>query len=160
MEDLPPEAHLDIFLRSHHTVYTRLWQVFEAAGAVQASEARVLAALVHAEGDRMRIDALSAALHKTKSSVSRTVDKLERDGYVERLTSSHDRRAIYAAITSEGRDALRHATHVFRSVFEDIFLSGLTKEELNLLSSLLERVNRANLPSAAPAAPQEGVEIS
>ena len=144
MKDLTPEEHLDIFIRAHRTVGQRLSQTFAEAGAVPPSEARVLTVMSRVEGHRMRIDALSQELSMTKSAVSRIVDRLERDGYVRRETSNADRRAIYAVMTPEGRNALRHVTRVFRAAFADVFLGGLSEQELNLLSRLLERLDEAN----------------
>ena len=144
MRDLSPEAHLDIFLRSHRTVGQRLSQRFAEAEAVPPSEARLLTVISRAEGHRMRIDALAQESGMTKSAVSRIVDRLERNGFVQRMTSHEDRRAIYAVMTPDGRNALRHVTRVFRAAFADVFLAGLTPEEMNQLSGLLERLDRAN----------------
>ena len=144
MKDLSPEEHLDIFLRAHRTVGQRLSQTFAEAGAVPPSEARLLTVISRADGHRLRIDALSQELSMTKSAVSRIVDRLEREGFVERMTSSADRRAVYAVMTPEGRNALRHVTRVFRAAFKDVFLGGLSFQEMNLLTSLLERLDEAN----------------
>ena len=145
MSEISPEAHLDTFLRATKIVGTRLAQAFTAAGAVPPMEASVLVSLSKAPERRMRIDSLSRNLILDKSTVSRLVDRLVRAGYVERLPSRHDRRAVYAAMTPEGRNALRHVTRTFRAVFEDIFLSDLDAEELALMTSLLNRLYLANI---------------
>lgn len=38
-----------------------------------------------------------------KSAVSRSVAKLERDGYIERLEDPSDRRSVFLALTDEGK---------------------------------------------------------
>ena len=144
MKDLSPEEHLDIFLRAHRTVGQRLSQTFADAGAVPPSEARLLTVISRTLDHRMRIDALSQEMSMTKSAVSRIVDRLEREGFVQRETSSADRRAVYAVMTPEGRNALRHVTRVFRAAFKDVFLGSLSVAEMNLLSSLMERLDEAN----------------
>ena len=98
----------------------------------------------------MRIDDISRELLMDKSTVSRLVDRLESAGLVERLASNHDRRAVYVEMTSEGRNALRHVTHVFRSNFEEVFLNGLTPAELNQMTELLRRLYLSNSGQAAP----------
>lgn len=145
MKDISPETHLYIFLRATRIVTTRLEQAFSEANAVTGREASILVLLSKAPGRRMRIDELSQEVIMDKSTVSRIVDRLERAGYVERLSAPHDRRAVYAAMTSEGRNALRHVTRVFRAVFEDVFLSDLDAGELALMTGLLNRLYLANL---------------
>jgi DNA-binding MarR family transcriptional regulator len=144
MNDLSPDTHLDIFLRATRIVGARLEQAFAETGAVSTKEASVLVSISRAPERRMRIDDLSRDLVMDKSTVSRLVDRLELAGLVERLSSQHDRRAVYAAMTSEGRNALRHVTQVFRSAFEDVFLSGLTPSELNQMTEFLRRLYLAN----------------
>lgn len=145
MNDLSPEAHLDIFLHAQRIVGKRLGQAFSEAGAVTGNEASVLVSLSKAPDRKMRIDELSQDVLLDKSTVSRLVARLERAGYVERLPSQHDRRGVYAAMTSEGRNALRHVTRAFREVFDDIFLSDLSTDELNLMTSFLNRLYLGNL---------------
>jgi DNA-binding MarR family transcriptional regulator len=139
-----PEEHLDIFLRTHRTIAVRWAQVFAEGGAVPASEARVLTLLSRAPDHRQRIEELAQDLGMTKGAASRIVDRLVKNGYVERQASTEDRRFVYAFMTPEGRDALRHTTRVFRAAFSEIFLTGLSEEELTLMSSLLVKLDRAN----------------
>lgn len=144
MNNLSPEAHLDIFLRATKIVASRLGQAFAEANAVTGHEASVLVSLSKAPDHKMRIDRLSQDLILDKSTVSRLVDRLERAGYVERLTSPIDRRAVYAGMTSEGRNALRHVTRAFRAVFDEVFLNDLDADELDQMTNLLNRLYLAN----------------
>ena len=139
-----PEQHLDIFLRSHRTIAVRWAQKFAEGGAVPPSEARVLTLLSRTSDHRMRIEELAQELGMTKGAASRIVDRLVKNGYVTRQDSDADRRFVYAAMTPEGREALKRASRVFRAAFNEIFLGGLSEEELNLVSSLLVKLDRAN----------------
>jgi DNA-binding MarR family transcriptional regulator len=56
-------------------------------------------------------------------------------------------------MTSEGRNALRHVTRVFRSAFDDVFLAGLTPSELEQMTELLRRLYMANLPGRQAETP-------
>jgi DNA-binding MarR family transcriptional regulator len=141
---LSPEEHLDIFLRAHRTIAVRCAQKFAEGGAVPASEARVLTLLSRAQDHRMRIEELAQDLGMTKGAASRIVDRLVKNGYVERQDSDTDRRVVYARMKPEGREALKHASRVFRAAFDEIFLAGLSEEELTLASSLLVKLVRAN----------------
>jgi len=139
-----PEQHLDIFLRTHRTIAVRWAQKFAEGGAVPPSEARVLTLLSRSEDHRMRIEELAQELGMTKGAASRIVDRLVKNGYVVRQDSDIDRRLVYASMTPEGRQALKHASSVFRAAFSEIFLGGLSEEELNLVSSLLMKLDHAN----------------
>jgi DNA-binding MarR family transcriptional regulator len=92
----------------------------------------------------MRIEELAQELSMTKGAASRIVDRLVKNGYVQRQDSETDRRFVYACMTPEGREALKHTSRVFRAAFSEIFLAGLSEEELNLTSSLLVKLVRAN----------------
>jgi DNA-binding MarR family transcriptional regulator len=158
MSETSPEVHLDVFLRATRIVGARLAQSFAEAGAIAPREASLLVSLAKAPNRRLRIDELSQDLIMDKSTVSRLVDRLEHAGYVERLPSEHDRRAVYAAMTSDGRDALRRVTRVFNLVFEDIFLGDLNSEELDRMTRLLHRLYLANIghkEAISPVRPQE-----
>jgi len=65
-------------------------------------------------------------------------------GYVRRQASDLDRRGVYAAMTSDGRDALRHVTRVFRKAFDEVFGADLSREELDQMTGLLLRLDQAN----------------
>jgi len=80
-------------------------------------------------GDRLQV-------HRT--SVTNTVDGLERLAYVERIPHPEDRRATLAAITPRGRDAAERAT---RRLNEDLFgTAPLGEGELRSLTEILRRI--------------------
>ncbi len=144
VHELKPEEHLDIFLRVHRTVGLRLAQMFAEAGAVPPSEARVLTVISRYPGHRLRMDELAQELGMTKGAVSRIVDRLVSSGYVERQASNADRRGVFAAMTADGREALRHVTSIFRLAFNEVFGAGLSRDELTQMTSLLQKLDEAN----------------
>jgi DNA-binding MarR family transcriptional regulator len=80
-------------------------------------------------GDRLQV-------HRT--SVTNTVDGLERLGYVERAPHEEDRRTILARITERGREVARAATLVLNE--ERFGTAPLSDGELDELSDTLRRV--------------------
>jgi DNA-binding MarR family transcriptional regulator len=83
-------------------------------------------------GDRLQV-------HRT--SVTNTIDGLERLGYVERLQHEHDRRTTLARITERGREVAEEAT---RALNEDRFgTAPLERAELDQLTEALRRVRIA-----------------
>lgn len=75
------------------------------------------------------------------TSVTSAVDRLEAQGFVERLPHPSDRRAVLASITDLGRKRSTAATTALNTeVFEQL---GLTSQQLSSLLEIL-RVLRTN----------------
>ncbi|MBR4164068.1 MAG: transcriptional regulator [Solobacterium sp.] len=69
-------------------------------------------------------------------SLSETILKLEKKGYIVRQKSEHDRRKKVVRITEEGKTANRK----YRDTKDEIAFSALTKEERRQLQNLLLKV--------------------
>jgi DNA-binding MarR family transcriptional regulator len=77
-------------------------------------------------GDRLQVH---------RASVTNVVDRLEGQGLVHRIQHEHDRRAILAEITPEGRRVAEVATERINTV--QLASSPLTTEQLDQLFGLL-----------------------
>jgi DNA-binding MarR family transcriptional regulator len=82
---------------------------------------------------------LSAELGSDKAGMVRTVDDLDRRGFVRRVQSSHDRRLYHLSLTAAGRTVFADARAVAGVAAQDIF-AGLTGPEQATLADLLSRV--------------------
>lgn len=76
-------------------------------------------------------------LHPT--SVTNIVDRLEQQGFVQRVRHPSDRRTILAEITPEGRQNVEAAT---KAAAEDntLGIGGLSERELDAVTKLLRKV--------------------
>jgi DNA-binding MarR family transcriptional regulator len=74
------------------------------------------------------------------TSVTNAIDRLERQGFVERVPHPEDRRTTLARLTPRGREVVEEATAVL--VGARFGLEGLSDEEAALLTDLLQRVRR------------------
>ena len=84
---------------------------------------------------------MGALLQVHPTSVTSAVDRLESQGFVERLPHPKDRRAVLASITEAGRARALAATHALNGqVFEQL---GITEHQINQLRTVL-RALRAN----------------
>jgi DNA-binding MarR family transcriptional regulator len=72
------------------------------------------------------------------TSMTSTIDRLERDGLVERVSDPADRRRVLAEITSEGRAVAEKATTTL--VEARFTLGSLTDAEAAGLTSMLHRL--------------------
>jgi len=84
---------------------------------------------------------MGALLQVHPTSVTSAVDRLESQGFVERLPHPTDRRAVLASITEAGRARVLAATAALNGqVFEQL---GITEHQINQLRTVL-RALRAN----------------
>ena len=100
----------------------------------------VLLELNSAPDRRLRMADLADRVVLSRTRVSRLVDELQADGYIERQPSPDDGRVTFAAITPSGRGALRRAAPVYLASIDRNFTSLLTHHERNLITIALNKV--------------------
>jgi DNA-binding MarR family transcriptional regulator len=128
------------FLRAHARVTRLLERELQAEESMALADYDVLLQLAVADEHRLRMSELADRLLLSRSGVTRLVDRLERDGLVERAVCESDRRGQWAGLTDAGRERLRAAapTHL-RGVAEH-FLDRIPESELDELRRTLERI--------------------
>ncbi len=108
----------------------------------------VLRLLAFARSNRMRMTRLGSLLQVHPTSVTSAVERLVRQGYVERQRLDKDRRVVLAAITPSGRRIVEEATERLNArVFG---APGLSDVEVGELTDLLARL-RASGEAVTPA---------
>jgi DNA-binding MarR family transcriptional regulator len=112
----------------------------QTAHRIGLGEYDVLIHLANAEDQSRSMCDLAAAVLLSPSGISRRVDRLEREGLVQRRRAADDARRIEASLTPAGRRffAKVHATHHdgIRRLFADRYDDG----ELEALAGLLQRL--------------------
>jgi len=127
-------------LRANAGVLKALDAELEATHGVQLTSYEVLAQLAEAPDRRMRMCDLADSVLLSRSGMSRLVDRLVREGLIERCACSHDARGAFACITPAGlalREAAR-AAHV--AGIRRRFLGRFSDVELELLGTFLQRL--------------------
>jgi DNA-binding MarR family transcriptional regulator len=127
-------------LRTHAQLSKALDAQLDAAHGLQLTSYEVLVYLSDAEGGRMRMNDLAASVLLSRSGLTRLVDRLEREGYLERCSCAHDARGAFAVITQAGREKLEAARETHLAGVRELFLSRFTPEELDVLGDAWERV--------------------
>jgi DNA-binding MarR family transcriptional regulator len=92
------------FVETHAAIVRRLDEDLRAQSGLTLSSFEVLFELARSPGNRLRMAELAERLLFTRSGVTRLVDRLERDGLVERNDCADDGRGIYAILTQKGFD--------------------------------------------------------
>ena len=96
----------------------------------------ILAQLLHGESRNM--SELAQQAHRTKSTVTTLVSKLERNGYVERIPDPADSRGVKVRLTDKGL-AMRPAVDAISDGLQKIINARLTPEEALQLEELLAK---------------------
>ena len=93
------------FLRVHAALERELDAELAERHGLPLSSYEVLLTVADAPGERMRMSEIADSVLLSRSGVTRLVDRLERDGLVERIPCEDDARGQYAVLTSRGREA-------------------------------------------------------
>ena len=127
-------------LRVHDQLSKALDAELEAAHGLPLTSYEVLLYLSDADEGRMRMHDLAASVLLSRSGLTRLVDRLERDGYLERCSCAHDARGAFAVLTPAGREKLEAARTTHLAGVRKLFLSHFTDEELERLGEAWDRV--------------------
>ncbi len=124
-------------IRAHSRVVRRLEAELEAEHGLSLPAYEVLAHLSQAPDQRLRMTELATHAVLTPSGLTRLVDKLARDGLVQRQRCGADARVVWAVLTPTGMAQLvaAYPTHV-RGVREH-YLDWLSVEQMAAVSDAL-----------------------
>jgi DNA-binding MarR family transcriptional regulator len=127
-------------LRAHACLAKRLDSELERAHHLPMTSYEVLHHLDSSGGGRMRMCDLADQAQLSRSGLTRLVDRLERDGLLERCSCEQDARGSYACLTCAGRERLREARGTHLAVMREYFFARLSETELRALADMSERI--------------------
>ena len=109
------------------------------------SQGMLMGTLAH--NGKMKISELSERMGLSNSTVSGIVDRLEKQGFVERIRSKEDRRVVYVDVTIEFRKKAKEHFNKIDTKVESVMKEG-TQEEidkvfegLHILKKIFDREN-------------------
>lgn len=103
-----------------------------------------------AEGRQLRMTDLADRVVLSRTRVSRVVDELVAEGFVERTRNPADGRSALATLTKQGRAALRAAAPHYLSGIRAHFLDLLEPAERQVIADTLRRVALHHKEAPAP----------
>jgi DNA-binding MarR family transcriptional regulator len=127
-------------LRVHAQLSKALDAQLIAAQGLPLTSYEVLMYLSDAEGGRMRMNELAESVLLSRSGLTRLVDRLEREGYLERCSCAHDARGAFAVLTPAGREKVEAARAAHLAGVRELFLSHFSSDELDVLGEAWDRV--------------------
>ena len=128
------------FLRVHAALFKELDAELQAVHQLPLSSYEVLLTLSSAPEGEMRMSEIADSVLLSRSGLTRLVDRLERDGLLERRECTTDKRGANAAITAEGRRRFQAARETHLGGVRARFLDRLSDEDKRRLGVLWERV--------------------
>jgi DNA-binding MarR family transcriptional regulator len=128
-------------LEGHRDLVTALDAELKRRVGLDLQYYDVMVHVIEGGGGRRMTD-LAEAVVLSKSGLTSLVDRMERDGLIERRADPEDRRATRIALTKEGEARYREASACHREIVHRIFTSHVTDEEARVIAETLERVRR------------------
>ena len=128
------------FLYTFKTVISELDSELERELGLSLSSYEVLLWLDRAPGRQVRMSELAEAVLLTRSGMTRLVDRLERDGLVERLRCPSDGRGLHCSMTERGAELFARAQPIHLAGVRARFLSPLKKGQQRALADAWDAV--------------------
>ncbi len=125
-------------LRVHSALVKALDAELLAGHELPLTSYEVLINLQAAPGRRRRMAELADGVLLSRSGMTRLVDRLEREGLLERDPCTDDGRGTYAVLTDKGDALLLHARRTHLDGVRERFLRHFEPDELRTLADALE----------------------
>ena len=127
-------------LRAHAALTRELDAELAREHDLPLSSYEVLLFLADAPDGRMRMAELAESVLLSRSGLTRLVDRLEREGLLERKRCESDARGFFAEITPKGRRVFDAARRTHLDGVRARFLSRFTRDELRALGALWQKL--------------------
>jgi DNA-binding MarR family transcriptional regulator len=128
------------FIRAHSSIVRELDAELRAAHGLPLSSFDVLVQLSLASNGRMQMHELAEAVHISRSGLTRLVDRLERQGLIERHRGERDPRRVFACITRPGHERLAETTPTHLAGVRRRFLERLSLNQVEQLAVVWDQL--------------------
>jgi len=139
--DLPEQEAAIQILRTNDQLQNRLGRFFRGYG-LTSSQYNVLR-ILRGEGKPLPSLEIAERMIQVVPAITGLIDRLEKQGLVERKRCEEDRRIVYVELTTKAGKLLEQIDSPLNALHKAL-LGHLTRTELNELSRLLEKA-RANM---------------
>jgi DNA-binding MarR family transcriptional regulator len=144
--DDPRLAAWRAFLLAHARLSRRLDEELRMEHGLTLPEYDALLQIAQAPDRRLRMSQLADAVVLSRSGVTRLIDRLVADGFVQRSQCLSDARGAEAVLTDAGLDRMRRAAKTHLRGIEEYFLSVVAEADL----ASIERTLRLIADRAGP----------
>jgi DNA-binding MarR family transcriptional regulator len=113
---------------------------------VDLPEYEILVNLSEAPNHQLRMSELATAVHQSRSRLTHTIARMEKDKLVERVGCPTDRRGVWATLTETGMELLRTAAPTHVAAVRKFFVEAMDDEDYAALGRAFEAVIKATEP--------------
>ena len=127
-------------LSQTHQVCARVWNKIlrdNNMADLEGARGRVIFSLWGQDG--VPIKTLCEKTSLDKSTLTGIIDRLERDGYIERRQSETDKRSTLICLTGKEKEFANNIQKVSDQM-NSVFYKGFSDEEITQFDSLLQRI--------------------
>jgi len=128
------------FLTAHARITRRLDEELRAEHDLSLAEYDALLTIADAPDRRIRMRQLADRVILSKSGVTRLIDRLVRDGSVERDSCVTDARGAEAVLTQAGLDRLRNASATHLRGISDHFVDAIAPADFDAVDRAMRGV--------------------
>ncbi len=128
------------FLGGTIVLNDRLDRDLRNAHGLSMPEYEILVRLSEAPERSIRMAELAAAVSHSRSRVTHTIARLEREGLVFRGQCSEDGRGVSAVMTDKGFSLLEKAAHTHVRGVHSYLVENASPEEFEVLGQIMQRV--------------------
>ncbi|MBI3764464.1 MAG: MarR family transcriptional regulator [Chloroflexi bacterium] len=136
-DDLQPGIDAYVVLRRTADAVARYVEAELGEWGITTAQYGVLLHL--SKGEQLSLSDLSGLIFRSNSTLTSLIDRMERDGLVNRVAHANDRRVTTVELTPKGRDLLLEIRAHHRPFLADM-MSCLSPDELTQLSELLIKI--------------------
>ncbi len=119
----------------------RLDDDLRAEHGLSLAEYEILVRLSESEDRQLRMAQLAGALAHSRSRITHTVTRMEKQGLVERCETPDDRRGVLARLTDKGRRLLEVAAHTHVTGVRQLLVDLADPDDLEALGRVMNAVS-------------------
>ena len=127
------------FIRASRLLDEELRRGLEHHG-LSHPEYEILVRLSEAPGRALRMSEIAGEVVSSRSRLTHTVARLERDGLVARRASTCDRRGVECALTDRGFEVLEQAAHTHVEQVRTHLVDPMSREQFLALGAAMQQV--------------------
>ena len=127
-------------LSQTHQVCGRIWNKIlreNEMGDLEGARGRIIFALLGTDGVAIKVLCEKTSLDK--STLTGILNRLERDGYIEKISDENDKRSTLIKLTGKEKDFIPKVDSVSTQMNE-IFYKGFSDQEIDLFDSMMKRI--------------------
>jgi DNA-binding MarR family transcriptional regulator len=92
--------------------------------------------------DSLPLSKIGSLIFRGNSNLTTLIDRMERDGFVEEVKNSTDRRIREVGLTRKGREMAPKIIYEVRNLLDKLFSQALSEEEQKTFIAMLRRIRR------------------